>query len=498
MSDAAVAYDPTALPRRQKVVTMAASLLGILLAALDQTVVATAGPKMQEDLHIAPALYAWMTTSYVVASTVTVPLWGKLSDLFGRKRTLLVGMVLFLIGSALCAAANSLETLIIYRVVQGVGSAALFTNAFAVTADLFPPQERSKWQGLFGGVFGLASVVGPYVGGALTDAAGWHWVFLINLPLGAVALAVAALRMPALQRPRTAPPVIDVAGAAMLIVAMVALLLALSLGHGAVPPMGPRPSGWPWASWQIAGLFAVAVLGVAAFIAIERRAREPILDLTMFRKREFALGCAAAFTAGLPFLAAIVFLPLFMVNVLGTSATDAGKVLIPLTLGIVFANISSGQIVARVGRYKPVLLVSLVLSIAGFVLMGFTLTAESSTLGVSLKMILLGMGMGPAIPLYTLAIQNAVALPRIGVATSTAVFARSVGATVGLAVLNTVFAGALVTHMRAGNDFRHALTDAVRLVFQVSAVLCAIALIITLVLPALPLRKHQVAPPPAE
>ncbi len=477
---------------------MACSLLGILLAALDQTVVATAGPKMQADLHIAPAMYAWMTTSYVVASTVTVPLWGKLSDLFGRKRTLVIGMVLFLIGSALCAAAGSLETLIIYRVIQGVGSAALFTNAFAVTADLFAPQERSKWQGLFGGVFGLASVVGPYVGGELTDRVGWHWVFLINLPLGAIALALAIARMPALRRPRTAPPVIDLAGAAMLIVAMVSLLLALSLGHGAVPPMGPKPAGWPWASWQIAGLFAVALTGVGAFVAIERTAREPILDLAMFRKREFALGCAAAFTAGLPFLAAIVFLPLFMVNVLGTSATDAGKVLIPLTLGIVAANISSGQIVGRIGRYKPVLLVSLTLSIVGFVIMGLTLAATSTTLGMSLKMILLGMGMGPAIPLYTLAIQNSVPLRQIGVATSTAVFARSVGATVGLAVLNTVFAGTLVTTMRGGGDFRVALTDAVRLVFQVSAVLCTFALIITVALPALPLRKHELRPPAAE
>ena len=495
MADAVAEYDPTTLPVRLKVATMASSLLGILLAALDQTVVATAGPAMQRDLHIAPALYAWMTTSYIVASTVTVPLWGKLSDLFGRKRTLIIGMVLFLIGSALCAAARSLETLILYRVIQGIGSAALFTNAFAVTADLFPPKERSKWQGLFGGVFGLASVIGPFVGGALTDAAGWHWVFLINLPLGALALAVAMARMPPLRRPRTGPARVDVTGAAVLIVAMVALLLGLSLGHGEVPP-GGRETGWPWASWQIASLFAVAVIGVIAFIIVEGRVREPLLDLSLFRRREFAIGCAAAFMAGLPFVAAIVFLPLFMVDVLGASATDAGKVLIPLTLGIVFANIASGQIVSRIGRYKGVILCSLVLSIIGFAVMGVTLSTDSTTLGVSLKMIILGMGMGPAIPLYTLAIQNSVPIQQIGVATSTAVFARSVGATVGLAVLNTVFAMSLVSSMRGGAAFPVALTDAVRLVFQVSAVLCTIALLITLVLPALPLRKHQ-APPPA-
>lgn len=495
-----------ALSTREKTAALAASVLGVLLAALDQTVVATAGPTMQRDLHIAPSLYAWMTTSYIVASTVMVPLWGKLSDLFGRKRTLLIGMTLFLLGSVLCASAGSLTTLIIYRVLQGVGGAALFTNAFAVTADLYPPQERGKYQGFFGAMFGIASVVGPYVGGFLTDHFGWEWVFLVNVPVGAIALGVAVTLMPPLRRPRSGPLVIDVAGALLIVVAMVPLLLALSLGHGehVMHPIGPdgRPEpviGWSWGSWQIIGLFATSALGVIAFILVERRVREPILDLRMFRKREFWLGCTAAFTAGLPFLAPIVYLPLFLTKVAGASASASGQALMPLTLGIVAANISSGQIVSRVGRYKPVLLASLVIQIVGFVLVGFTLTSSSSELEVSLKMIVLGLGLGPAIPLYTLAIQSTVPMNQIGVATSTAVFSRSVGATIGLTVMSAVFSSALMSvPMGPHGPTAEAFTHATRHTLQICAGVAVLAALLTLVLPAVPLRKHQIAPPPVD
>ena len=494
--------DPTSLPKEQKIAALVASALGILLAALDQTVVATAGPAMQRDLHIAPSLYAWMTTSYLVASTVMVPLWGKLSDLFGRKRTLLIGMTLFIIGSALCAIADSLAMLIAYRVLQGLGGAALFTNAFAVTADLFPPQERGKYQGIFGAMFGVASVVGPYVGGFLTDHWGWEWVFLVNLPVGAVALAVAVIRMPPLRRARSGPVVIDVAGAALMIVAMVSLLLALSLGHGASAARGPDGAaavGWPWGSWQIIGLFALSAVGVLAFILVEPRVKEPILDLRMFKKREFWLGCTTAFVAGLPFIAPIVYLPLFLAKVAGSSASASGEALMPLTLGIVAANISSGQIVSRIGKYKPVLLASLVIQIIGFLIMGFTLTTSSSELEVSLKMIVLGLGLGPAIPLYTLAIQSTVPMNQIGVATSTAVFARSVGATVGITIMSAVFSSALARGaMGPYGPTAEAWTYAARHTFQICALVAGVAVLLTLLLPAVPLRKHQIAPPPMD
>ena len=438
---------PSELPvltKRQRVATMVAALLGLLLAALDQTIVATAGPTIQHDLHIDPSLYVWITTAYLVASTVLVPLWGKLSDLFGRKPILLAGMGIFLLGSVLCGVAQSTLQLILFRAVQGVGSASLFTNAFAVVADLFAPAERGKYQGIFGGVFGLSSVVGPLVGGFLTDHVSWHWVFFVNLPVGAIAIGFAATNTPMLKRPRTGPASLDVAGAVALIVGTVPLLLALSLGRAA---RSTQPGGWPWGSPQILGMFATAAVGLIAFVMIERRAREPILDFRLFRNKAFAIGNAAAFTAGLSFLGAITFLPLFMVNVVGLSATNSGLTTTPLTFGIVAANVISGQIVARVGRFKPVIVTALVILVGAFAVMGFTLSPESGQLEVSLKMILVGVGLGPSIPLFTLAVQNAVELRQIGVATSTATFSRSMGATIGIAIIGTVFASALATNI---------------------------------------------------
>jgi EmrB/QacA subfamily drug resistance transporter len=377
---------------------------------------------------------------------VLVPLWGKLSDLYGRKPILIAGMLIFLIGSALCGVSQTTLQLVLFRAVQGVGSASLFTNAFAVIADLFAPAERGKYQGIFGGVFGLSSVVGPLAGGFITEHIGWHWVFFVNLPIGAIAIGFAAANMPMLRRPRPGRPRLDLAGAAALVVALVPLLLALSLGKGA---HSTNPAGWPWASWQVLGLFAIAALGIVGFILIERVVAEPILDLALFRNKVFAVGNAAAFSLGLSFLGAIVFLPLFMVNVVGLSATDAGLTTTPLTFGIVAANVATGQIVSRLGRYKAVMLVAIVILVAGFAVMGFTLAPDSTQGGVSLKMVLVGIGLGPAISLFTLAIQNAVAPPQIGVATSTATFSRQMGATIGLAILGTVFATTLATRMQA-------------------------------------------------
>ncbi|WP_437675368.1 MDR family MFS transporter [Sorangium sp. So ce131] len=438
-------FAPVELTRQEKVFTMAGTLLGLLLAALDQTIVATAGPLIQRDLHIEPSLYVWITTAYLVASTVLVPIYGKLSDLFGRKPVLLTGMSIFLLGSLLCGVSQSAVQLILSRALQGVGSAALFTTAFAVVADIFPPAERGKYQGIFGAAFGLSSVLGPLAGGFITDRFGWHWAFFINLPLGAIAMFFVITRMPMLKQPRTRRVSIDLAGALSLIVAVVPLLLALSLGKG---EHAPSASGYPWSSWQILSLFGLAAAGIAAFIAVERQAAEPILDLRLFGGRTFAVGNAASFVVGMAFLAAIVFLPLFMVNVVGLSATHSGLTTTPLTFGIVAGNVGSGQIVARTGRYKPLLLGALAVLAVAFVVMGFTLTPESTQGEVTFKMILIGLGLGPTVPLYTLAVQNAVPPARIGVATSAATFFRSMGSTIGIAVIGTVFAGTLASGMR--------------------------------------------------
>ncbi|WP_309570880.1 MDR family MFS transporter [Deinococcus sp.] len=443
--------------RQEKLFTMIGTLLGLLLAALDQTIVSTAGPQIQKDLRIDPSLYTWITTSYLVASTVMVPIYGKLSDLYGRRRILMFGIVSFLIGSLLCGLSGEpfmgnflgggTGQLIAFRAVQGFGSAALFTTAFAVVSDLFAPAERGRYTGLFGAVFGISSVLGPLIGGFLTDHASWHWVFYVNLPIGLIAMAFILTRMPPLKHlygQADAKPRLDLLGALWLVVAVVPLLLALSLGKSTLTP---GETGFLWGSWQVLGMFAVAAVGIAAFLITERRAPDPLMNLGLFRNRVFSVGSAATFLLGMSFLGPIIFLPLFMVNVVGLSATNSGLTLTPLVLGLVAGNILSGQLVSRIGRYKGIMVVSLILLMAAFVIMGLTLHPDATQGSVTWKMILIGLGLGPSIPLYTLAIQNA-SDPRLtGQVTSAVTFFRNLGQVVGVAILGTLFANTLSSEL---------------------------------------------------
>lgn len=438
--------DYTQLPRNQKVLTLVGTLLGMLLAALDQTIVATAGPAIQKDLHIDPSLYVWLTTSYLVASTVMTPVWGKLSDIYGRRRVLVIGISIFLLGSLACGVSQGTTQLIAARIVQGIGAASLFTTAFAVVADLFTPRERGKYAGIFGAVFGLSSVVGPLLGGFITDNFGWHWCFFINLPIGAVALAVIITRMPALLQDHDHKPTIDFGGAALFAVAIIPLLLALSLGKTEV---APGQTALLWTSPAMVGMLAAFVIGSVAFIAWEKRARDPMIDLSLFSNRAFAIGNVASFTVGMAFLGAIVFLPLFMVNVVGLSATQSGLTTTPLTFGLVFGNIFSGQVSSRTGKYKFLILGSLVILTTGFAIMAFTVHSDATQAGMTLRMILIGLGLGPSIPLFNLHIANSVEPHQIGAATSTATLSRSLGSTMGLAIFGTVF----------GTTLSHAMTD---------------------------------------
>ncbi|HLU25206.1 MAG TPA: MFS transporter [Longimicrobiales bacterium] len=435
-----VEWTPPPLSRRDRFMSMAATLIALSLAGLDQTIVATAGPAIQRDLAIPAALYAWITTAYLVASTVMLPIYGKLSDVLGRKPVLIGGVSLFLLGSLLAGLAPNTLALIAARVVQGLGAASLFTTTLAVIADLYPPQVRGRYMGLIGAVMGITSVIGPLVGGIITDLFGWHWVFFVNLPLGALALAFIIRSMPRLGGLRNGAPV-DVAGALWLIAGVVPLLVALSLGGGGEG--GPVANGPAWTSPLVLALLAASVIGLAAFIVTELRAQDPVLDLRMLRTPAIGLPLAASFAVGVAFLFSLVFLPLFLVNVAGVSATRAGLTMIPLTFGIVGGSIFAGQLTSRIGHARAVLLGGLALLMAAFAIMAFTLSPAATVGGMSWKMVLIGLGIGPTMPLYTLLAQNAARARDLGVVSAAATFSRSIGQVIGITVFGSIFAAAL-------------------------------------------------------
>lgn len=419
------------LDGRSKAVILVGVLLGLLLAALDQTIVSTAMPRIVADLQ-GIDLLAWVSTAYLLASTAMVPIYGKLSDLYGRKIILLFGIVVFLIGSMLCGIAPTMLMLVACRAIQGLGAAALTSTAFAVPADLFVPAERPRYQGIFMGVFGLSSVIGPFVGGLLTDGPGWRWVFYVNLPLGMIALAFIIAKMPRMHSGLRAP--IDYQGAATLMLTVVPLLLALTLDKAT----------HAWTSPLILGLFALALVGLVLFIATERRAAGPIIPLRLFRIRTFSLITLVSPMIGACLFTAVLFLSLFLVNVLGVSATSAGTTLIPLMGGMVISSIASSQVVQRFGRYKLMVLGGIVLMGLGFWLLT-RLNIHTTLADVRLGMIVLGVGLGPVMPTLTLALQNAVPFENIGAATAARQFFQQLGQVLGAAIFGAILASTL-TH----------------------------------------------------
>ena len=419
------------LDARSKMIILVGVLLGLLLAALDQTIVSTAMPRIVAELQ-GIDLLSWVTTAYLLASTAMVPIYGKLSDLYGRKIILIFGVVVFLIGSMLCGIAPTMTMLVVFRAIQGFGAAALTSTAFAVPADLFVPAERPRYQGIFMAVFGLSSVIGPFVGGLLTDGPGWRWVFYVNLPLGLVALAFIALKMPRMHSGLRTP--VDYAGAGALMLMVVPLLLGLTLDKTA----------HAWGSPLILGLFALALVGLGLFIAIERRAAGPIIPLKLFRIRTFTLINLASPMVGASLFAAVLFLSLYLVNVLGVSATSAGSTLIPLMGGMVISSIVSSQVVQRLGRYKLMVLGGMLMVAAGFWWLT-TLDVNTSLNAVRLRMILLGVGLGPVMPTLTLALQNAVPFENIGAATASRQFFQQLGQVIGAAVFGAILTSTLTS-----------------------------------------------------
>ncbi|WP_030898936.1 MULTISPECIES: MDR family MFS transporter [unclassified Streptomyces] len=410
-------------------VSLGALLLGMLLAALDQTIVSTALPTVVSDLGGMQHL-SWVVTAYLLAATAATPLWGKLGDQYGRKRLFQTAIVIFLVGSALCGTAQDMAQLIAFRAVQGLGGGGLIVLSMAIVGDLVPPRERGRYQGLFGAVFGAASVLGPLLGGLLTQHLSWRWVFYVNLPVGVVALAVIAAVLHIPRRARR--HVIDYLGTFLIAAVTTCLVLVASLG------------GTTW-SWGSAPVVALAVLGVVlalAFVAVERRAAEPVLPLKLFRVRTFTLSVVISFVVGFAMFGAMTYLPTFLQVVQGVSPTMSGVHMLPMVLGLLLASTASGQIVSRTGRWKVFPVAGTGVTALGLLLL-HQLDEHSSTAELSGFFFVFGLGLGLVMQVLVLIAQNAVPYRDLGVATSGATFFRSIGASFGVAVFGTVFAGRL-------------------------------------------------------
>ncbi|MGW2459317.1 DHA2 family efflux MFS transporter permease subunit [Streptomyces sp. NPDC001761] len=410
-------------------VPMGALLLGLLLAALDQTIVSTALPTIVSDLGGLEHL-SWVVTAYLLASTAATPLWGKLGDQYGRKRLFQTAIVIFLIGSALCGLARDMPQLIAFRALQGLGGGGLLVLSMAIVGDLVPPRERGRYQGLFGAVFGTTSVLGPLLGGLFTQHLSWRWVFYVNLPVGVTALAViaAALRIPR----RTARHVIDYLGTFLIAAVATCLVLVASLGG----------TTWPWDSAPVIGLAVLGVVLAVAFVAVERRAAEPVLPLKLFRIRTFTLAAVISFIVGFAMFGALTYLPTFLQVVHGISPTLSGVHMLPMVFGLLLSSTLSGQIVSRTGRWKVFPVAGTAVTTLGLLLL-HRLDEHSPTAVMSVCFFVFGVGLGLVMQVLVLIVQNAVSYEDLGVATSGATFFRSIGASFGVAIFGTVFASRL-------------------------------------------------------
>ncbi|WP_328881984.1 MDR family MFS transporter [Streptomyces sp. NBC_00299] len=410
-------------------VSIGALLLGMLLAALDQTIVSTALPTIVSDLGGLEHL-SWVVTAYLLASTAATPLWGKLGDQYGRKRLFQIAIVIFLVGSALCGMAQDMAQLIAFRAIQGVGGGGLMVLSMAIVGDIVPPRERGRYQGLFGGVFGATSVLGPLLGGVFTEHLSWRWVFYINLPIGAVALAVIAvvLRLPS----KSTRHVIDYLGTFLIASVATCLVLVASLGG----------TTWAWGSVQIVGLAVLGVVLAVAFVAVERRAAEPVLPLKLFGVRTFSLSAVISFIVGFAMFGAMTYLPTFLQVVQGVSPTTSGLHMLPMVAGMLLASTGSGQIVSRTGRWKVFPIAGTGVTTLGLLLL-HQLDMDSSAWEMSVYFFVFGLGLGLVMQVLVLIVQNAVSYEDLGVATSGATFFRSIGASFGVAIFGTIFASRL-------------------------------------------------------
>jgi EmrB/QacA subfamily drug resistance transporter len=424
------------LSHRRVLIIIGALLLGMFLAALDQTIVSTALPTIVADLHGASHL-AWVVVAYLLAATVSTPLWGKLGDQYGRKWFFQAAIVIFLCGSALSGLSRTMTELIAFRAVQGLGGGGLMVGAQAIVGDIVSPRERGRYQGLFGAVFGVASIIGPLLGGVFVDQLSWHWIFYVNIPIGAVALAVVAIQVPG--NLRRVHHVIDYLGAAVLVFSASFLVLFTSLGG----------TTYPWGSPTIVGFGVAGAVLLVIFVFVERRATEPVLPLHLFSNRGFSSTSVVGFIVGFAMFGAIVYLPVLFQIVHGESPTTSGLRLLPLLVGLIICSTGSGITISRTGRYRAFPIAGTALMTAGLVLLS-QVGLGTSLLVAALYMFVLGVGLGCVMQVLVLIVQNAVPYPELGVATSGATFFRSIGGCFGTAIFGAIFSNVLV-----GNLVRH-------------------------------------------
>jgi EmrB/QacA subfamily drug resistance transporter len=405
-------------------------LLGVFLSALDNTIVGTAMPNIITDLN-GNDIYIWPITAYLLAATASGPIYGKLSDLFGRRPIFLVGVSIFLIGSALCGLSQEMWQLILFRGLQGLGAGALFPVSLAIIGDIFAPSERGKYQGFFGAMFGIAFLIGPAIGGLITDNFGWHWIFFVNIPLGLIVLLVIWRTLPT-RRDEDATSNIDYLGAALLVAALVPILIGLT-----------QKQFGEWTDPDVGGLILLGAVMTVLFLWAESRAKEPILPLHLFRIRAFTASVFAMFLSAMGFFAAVIFMPRWFQVVEGSSATQSGYQILPLVGGLIVAAITSGQIVARTGRYKPIILGAMLVMAGGLYLMS-NIEPDTPVAILALWMFITGLGVGPAFAIFTLVVQNNVPVHELGAGTSSVTLFQQVGGSVGLAITGSIFGSVLL------------------------------------------------------